>query len=60
MIKGKGDTFEFTETKLKLLKNAYNKAIDRDAKTFLFNGQQLLTSYAKHLINYLEDQFNYE
>lgn len=36
------------------LKKAYNKAVEHSEEQFTFNGNELLTAYAKYLIQYLE------
>ena len=35
------------------LKKSYNKAVKDSKEMFMFNGSQLLTAYAKYLIEYL-------
>lgn len=42
--------------KLERLKEARSKAIEAGHSTFDFEGQQVLVSYAKYLIEYLEMQ----
>lgn len=37
------------------LKALYAKAVEEGAESFEFQGKTLLTSYAKYLIQYLED-----
>ena len=39
---------------LKELKKAYEKAVKEKAYSFIFNEQEVLTDYAKYLIQYLE------
>jgi hypothetical protein len=48
------DKIEFTPAKLKLLKQEYEKA--KNKESFIFEGREILTSYAKYLIQYLESQ----
>ena len=44
----------FDKQKYQELKNGYNLAIRTNKKQFTFYGEVLLTSYAKHLIEYLK------
>jgi hypothetical protein len=44
---------EFDKQSLAKLKKAYNKAVKENKDTFVFEGQELLVSYAKYLIEYL-------
>lgn len=44
----------FDRPRLERLKQAYAKALRDDAAEFTFEGIQLVTSYAKYLIEYLE------
>ena len=46
----------FTKEKLSELKNQYNVAIENNLEVFIFDGSELLVSYAKYLIQYLETQ----
>ena len=39
------------------LKRLYKKAVEEKKNVFTFKGHQLLTSYAKYLIEYLENKF---
>lgn len=48
---------QFTPESLKALKRAYNKAVKDGQDRFTFNGQPLLVSYAKYLIEFLEAAF---
>lgn len=45
---------DFDKDKLKLLKRAYNDAVGAEKEMFTFEGQVLLCSYAKYLIEYLK------
>jgi hypothetical protein len=47
---------KFDKAKLQLLKQEYEKAHNRGKKSFVFEGSELLTSYAKYLIEFLKDQ----
>lgn len=44
----------FDRARLKRLKRAYAKALREDKDEFTFEGMDLVTSYAKYLIEYLE------
>jgi hypothetical protein len=44
----------FDRQKLKELKNLYNKAVKDNKESFIYNGDEYLTSYAKYVIEYLE------
>lgn len=37
------------------LKRAYNKAIEENKEQFVFEGSDLLTTYCKYLLKYVED-----
>jgi hypothetical protein len=50
-------TINFTPQKLADLKVAYEKAKAAGKESFVFEGNELLVSYAKYLIEYLEGQF---
>lgn len=47
-----------TKNDLKQLKRAYNSAIKAKEEKFNFKGQDVLVSYAKYLIEYLEGRFS--
>jgi CO dehydrogenase/acetyl-CoA synthase alpha subunit len=38
------------------LKNEYRKAVDNNAESFIFQNKELVTNYAKYLIEHLENQ----
>jgi len=40
--------------KLKTLKNAYEEAVETEAEKFSVDGKELVTGYAKYLIEYAE------
>jgi len=46
-------TITFSQKKLKQLKDAYAVAVTEGRDQFTFEGHELLTSYAKYLIEYL-------
>jgi hypothetical protein len=50
-------TIDFDKEKLNELKAAYHKAKRENLEQFDFEGQTLLVSYAKYLIEYLDLQF---
>lgn len=45
-------------TQIEELKQLYNKAIEDKKDTFIFQNEEVLTEYAKHLIEYLEKYYN--
>jgi hypothetical protein len=47
----------FTPEKLKRFKEAYQIAADKCVDIFVFDGNEYLTSYAKYLVEYLENKF---
>ena len=47
----------FTPDLFRKLKKEYNKAVSLKAESFMFEGNELLVSYAKYLIQYLETKF---
>jgi hypothetical protein len=47
-------TIIFTKDKLSYLKRRYNKAVKDKEEVFIFEGKEILTSFAKYLIEYLE------
>ena len=47
---------EINEQSLKELKNKYEEAVASGAEQFVFQGADLLTAYAKYLIEYVEAQ----
>ena len=46
-------TITFSQEKLQHLKDAYAVAVTEGKDQFTFEGHELLTSYAKYLIEYL-------
>lgn len=48
---------EFTPSKLRKFKTAYNKAVQSNQETFKWQGDEYVVGYAKYLIEYLEQQF---
>lgn len=51
------DSMEMTREKLESLKRHYKSAVEKKKETFEFEGRQLMTGYAKYMIEYLEGQF---
>ena len=47
---------EFDHTKLKELKRLYSISVKEGKESFTFEGHELLTSYAKYLIEYVTDR----
>lgn len=43
----------FTREKVNKFKRAYNKAVKEKKESFIFNDREVLTSYAKYMIEYL-------
>jgi hypothetical protein len=39
------------------LKNEYQNAVDNSKNTFIFDGNELVTNYAKYLIEYFTPMF---
>lgn len=52
------DMVTFTPAKLAELKRAYADARNEGYVSFMFEGRELLVSYAKYMIEYLEERFN--
>jgi len=48
---------EFTKKTYELLKKQYNEAVAANQTSFIFEGNELLVSYAKYLIEYLSTKF---
>jgi hypothetical protein len=51
------NTISFNKTTFLSLKNEYQKAVETSKNTFMFEGNELLTNYAKYLIEYLTPTF---
>jgi hypothetical protein len=47
----------FTLDTYQKLKNEYNKSVQNNLEVFTFEGHELLTTYAKYLIQYLQTIF---
>ena len=46
-----------TKPEVKQLRRLYNKAVKTEQEQFVFKGQALLVTYAKYLLEYLDDFF---
>ena len=46
---------ELTKDNLKNFIEAYDKAIEEDLKYFTFEGEQVLVTYAKYLLQYINE-----
>jgi len=51
-------TIIINETNRRQLKKAYNKAVKDGAESFILNGDEILTRYAKYLLEYFDMQLN--
>jgi hypothetical protein len=51
------NTINFDLGKYKKFKKAYNDAVKANQDTFNFDGQEVLTKYAKYVLQYLEPKF---
>jgi hypothetical protein len=47
-------TFEFTDELFEEFKSLYEKSVKDEKESFEFQGHDVLTSYAKYVIQYLE------
>lgn len=50
-------TIHFNDRKYRILKRSYSKAHNAGKESFKFEDTELLTSYAKYLIEYLAHRF---
>ena len=50
-------TLSFDKVTYQRLKNEYQKSVDNNIEVFIFDGHELLTAYAKYMIEYLESKF---
>lgn len=48
---------DFNKQSYESLKKQYNEAVESNQQSFVFEGNELLVSYAKYLIEYLSDKF---
>ena len=51
------NTITFTKETFESLKQSYNRASKNNEEVFNFQGNQILTQYAKYLIDYLTPNF---
>lgn len=51
------DMLEFTPDLYEKLKKEYNKALEEEQESFEFEGREVLTNYAKYMVEYLNTQF---
>lgn len=50
-------SINFTPEKLEELKKLYSNAVTTGSEIFIFDGSEILTTYAKYLIEYLTEIF---
>jgi len=55
-----GETVSFSKEKLNKFKGVYKTAVSGEMGSFWFDGNEYLTAYAKHMIEYLDNQFAYK
>lgn len=51
-----GDYLNINDEEVKILKLLYQQALEEESGSFIFQGKELLTNYAKYLIEYLQTQ----
>ena len=51
-------TISFDLPTYQRLKKEYQRSVDNNVEIFVFDGHELLTSYAKYMIEYLTTKFN--
>jgi dihydrofolate reductase len=56
LIKNKEITMEITPKNYRQFKAAYKKALKAGKEIFIFGGHEVLVSYAKYLIQYLDGE----
>jgi hypothetical protein len=52
------NTITFTHETFKSLKSEYKNAVENNKEIFIFQGHELLTAYAKYMIEYLNSKMN--
>lgn len=57
-VPGARARINFTPEKLKALKRQYQAAIQAKQETFVFEGHEVLVTYARYMIEYLSRQFS--
>jgi len=50
-------TLSFDKVTYQRLKKEYQRSVDNNVKVFVFDGHELLTNYAKYMIEYLKSKF---
>ena len=50
-------SINFDKNKYESLKMEYQKSVDNQVDIFVFEGQEILTAYAKYLLEYLSPIF---
>ncbi len=50
---------EFNPEKCKALKREYSKAVKDKKESFIFEGNEYVTSYAKYLLEFLKTKFKF-
>ena len=50
-------TLSFDKVTYQRLKKEYQKSVDNKIEVFIFDGHELLTAYAKYMIEYLKSKF---
>ena len=52
------DTISFDTRKYRALKHAYEQAVDKGAESFWFEDHELVTSFAKYMLQFLETKLD--
>ena len=52
------ETITFDAKTFKSFKEKYNRAVENKQEIFIFDGHELLTEYAKYLIEYINSRLN--
>jgi len=52
------ELYQFDKGKYKKLKESWKKAVEEKKDSFNFENQELVTDYAKYLIQYLKSKFD--
>lgn len=50
-------TLSFDKITYQRLKKEYQLSVDNNVEVFVFDGHELLTNYAKYMIEYLKSKF---
>lgn len=51
------EMLEFTPSKARRFKEVYQDTLEHHRQSFIFEGHEFLTDYAKYVIEYLESRF---